>query len=121
MKISEVLAQLASIKPHSYPDETLYGWLSQLEWLIYEEVMLSHKDAPEQPPEPYEVGGEDVDLMVPDPYSKLYLSFLAAKIDFSNGDYGRYNNDMVMYNTDLQTYTDWYNRKHMPIQKPLRW
>ena len=42
-------------------------------------------------------------------------------IDFANGDYGRYNNDMVMYNTDLQAYTDWYNRKHMPLQKPLRW
>ena len=121
MKLSEALAQLAAVKPHSYADETLYGWLTELEWLIYEEVALTHRDAPEAPPAPYTVGGEDAELMVPDPYSKLYISFLAARIDFSNGDYGRYNNDMMMYNADLQAYTDWYNRRRLPLQQPLRW
>ena len=58
----------------------------------------------------------DTVLMVPEPYSDVYVKYLAAQIDYHNAEFARYNNSMVMYNMALTAFADWYNRTHMPLQ-----
>ena len=72
---------------------------------------------PAEPPAPYDIKEPDAVLLVPEPYSMLYLYYLTAQIDFLNGELARYNNSMVMYNTALSTYADYVNRTRMPLQR----
>ena len=36
------------------------------------------------------------------------------QIDYTNGEYDKYNNSAEMYNTAWQAYANYYNRNHMP-------
>ena len=58
----------------------------------------------------------DTVLMVPDPYSSLYIKYLTAQIDFYNNEIARYNNSMAMFHVALSAFVDAYNRTHMPKQ-----
>lgn len=131
MTINEAITQVGALKPHQYTDDQLIRWLSNLDTQLWEDVVKWHhfpmvkgedgKCHPDFPAHgPY---AEDVDvdqvLMVPDPYSDLYPKYLAAQIDYHNGDIARYNNSMVMYNVALQSYTNYLNRTYLPLQ--LAW
>ena len=91
---------------------------------------LSGAPAPQSPPPqppaqgsgglpipPYDIRQPDRPLLVPDPYSELYGHYLAAQIDYLNGETTRYNNAMVRYNTALSTYADHVNRTCAPLQR----
>jgi len=58
----------------------------------------------------------DTVLLVPEPYSSLYVKYIAAQVDYYNGEIGRYNNSMVMFNMALASFADFYNRTNMPRQ-----
>ena len=57
------------------------------------------------------------ELLVPAPYDEIYLFWLESKIDYWNGEVGKYNNSITMYNTAYSAYEKYYNRTHKPIQK----
>ena len=46
--------------------------------------------------------------------------YLMGMIAYSNGETERYQNSMIMFNSNYKEYADWYNRTHKPIQKPLK-
>lgn len=139
MTIQEAIDGITELKPHAYTDLKLAGWLSNLDRQIWRDVISWHEntavavdydddgvlitDMPE--PDKYEMVagvGEapdtapDVTLMVGEPYTDLYLMYLAAQIDYWNGEIGRYNNSMTMYNSKLAEYGNDYNRTHTPKQ-----
>lgn len=117
MTILEAITQLQSVKPHQYDDETVIRWLSELDNQIYNEVVKWNKDCEDIPHGPYDPNGDLGDtLMVPSPYSDIYIKYLAAQVDYFNGEIARYNNSMVMYNVALSSFADWWNREHMPRQ-----
>jgi len=58
----------------------------------------------------------DTVLLVPEPYSGLYVKYIAAQVDYYNGEIGRYNNSMVMFNMALAQFIDYYNRTNMHRQ-----
>ena len=61
-------------------------------------------------------------LAVPDMYGSIYIHYITAQIDIANGDITRYSNNMILYNSILSAYSDWYIRTHMPEQRgKLRW
>lgn len=116
MKILEAITQLQGIKPNQYDDETHIRWLSDLDGLIFNEIIRWHEGADEVPHGPYSTDDLDTELLVQEPYSDVYIKYLAAQVDFFNAEMARYNNSMVMFNVALSTYADWYNRTHPPIQ-----
>lgn len=58
----------------------------------------------------------DTVLLVPEPYSNLYVKYLAAQVDYFNGELARYDNSMTLFNAALSAFADWYNRNNMPRQ-----
>lgn len=54
------------------------------------------------------------ELLVPAPYDDIYVRWLEAQVDYANGEYGKYNNSITMYNSAYAEYANYYNRKHMP-------
>lgn len=108
MRILDAVTQVRAIKPNPYPDEVLVRWLGEADGLIWEEFLCKMRGGGVQPMLPYEATqyGMEQELLVPDPYSGIYSHYLAAQIDYHNGDIDRYNNAMVRYNNALSAYTD---------------
>lgn len=64
-------------------------------------------------------GEEERELVVPIPYTDIYIYYLAAMIDFYNGDSGRYNDSMAMFNRAWDEYAAHYRATHKPKQTNL--
>lgn len=60
---------------------------------------------------------EEEKLLVPAPYDEVYIRWLEAQIDYANGEYGRYNNSMTMFNASYSAFRNYWNRTHMPKGK----
>ena len=94
-------------------------YLTEIEQLIHSEILMNHVHTPEQETVPAYT--EDTDpgtvLIVPDPYSMVYVYWLMSKIDIQNQEDGRYNIDRTHFENAYETMSDWWTRKHMPIQK----
>jgi hypothetical protein len=107
-------------------------WISNLEERIIHEVIETHelhegeqpgREDPDGKPSEFHAYSEedkDVELLVPDPYSELYVYYIFSMIDFHNGETDRYSNSMIMYNNAYSNWFNHYNRTHMPKGVPLR-
>jgi hypothetical protein len=115
MTIMEALHRIDELKPNSYSQAEKIKWLSSLDGVIKSEIIDTHE------------GGEDIafsgypddadlitELLVPAPYDDIYLKWLEAQIDYTNGEYGKYNNSLIAYNDAYDLYQRHYNRTHMP-------
>lgn len=115
MKIIEAINRVNLLKPNTYSQSEKVRWLSALDGIVKTEIIDKHE------------GGEDItfveyddttptttDLLVPAPYDDIYLFWLEAKIDYWNGEYGKYNNSISMYNTAIANYEKHYNSTHLP-------
>lgn len=115
MTINEAITRLRDIKPSQYSDDVLVGWLSEVEQKVFLENIVWHEGASENPLFPYDPATDkDTVLLIPEPYSTVYLRYLEAQMDYYQGEYARYVNSMTMFNTALSEYVDYYNRTHMP-------
>jgi hypothetical protein len=117
MTIMEAVVALQELKPHQYDEATIVRWLSNLDGLLYNEAVKWHEGTEGLPHGPYGPESDmDAVLMVPEPYSDVYIQYLSAQIEYHNGETGRYQNAMVMYNMALSAAQDYLNRTRMPRQ-----
>ena len=118
MKIIEAINIVDNEKPNTYTQADKLKWLSEVEGRIKREIIDTHKDS-----EGIEFSGEYTDadinkeLIVGSPYDDLYIRFMEAYIDYSNGEYTKYNNSMQMFNAKFSSFETYYNRHHMPLGK----
>lgn len=116
MRIIEAISEIDSLKPNNYTQHDKVAWLSRLDHMVKTEIIDTHEGAEETDFEGY-TDETDVDtvLLIPAPYDEVYLRWLEAEIDYVNGEYGRYNNSMAMFNTSYSAFRNYYNRTHMPL------
>ena len=121
MKILEAITKIDALKPNTYTQTDKIKWLSNLDGIIKTQIIDTHEGA-----EDIVFNGYDDDinlnteLLVPDTYSDVYIRYLEAQIDYANGEYGKYNNSMAMYNTAYSAFERFYNRTHMPKGKKFK-
>ena len=131
MTINKVLALVDEIDANTYDTKVKIGWLSKLDGRVFNDIILTHEhelvdDGTEEGNliEPtfsgYSDASLDTELLIADTYSDVYTDYLMAMIAYSNGETERYQNSMIMFNTNYREYANWYNRTHKPIQKPLK-
>ncbi|MBR5313800.1 MAG: hypothetical protein IKU45_00110, partial [Clostridia bacterium] len=66
---------------------------------------------------PYtEKSQEDVDLIVPEPYSELYMKYLTMKKDLYFSDISRYNNSLLLFSTAYADFQNYYNSQNLPVK-----
>lgn len=122
MKIIEAINNLDSLKHNTYSQSDKVAWLSRLDSMVKKMIIDTHE------------GGEDVvftgydettdpetELLVPAPFDEVYLRWMEAQIDYSNGEYKKYNNAILMYHTAYEAYKNYYNRTHMPKGESLKY
>ena len=119
MTVEEVIERIRAIKPSGYDDDMLTEWVCQLEAHIHEDIVQRCEDAPERP----DFSADDrsrIELVAPFPYDEIYLKWLQAKVDYWNGEYDRYQNDMVMYQYAWNQFSAYWMREHMPLKTEIQ-
>lgn len=114
MTIGEVIAQVDELKPNLFQQHMKIKWLSDVEGNVIREVINTH----DRKEGPMVFQGYDTDveeLLVPEPYTDLYVYYLMAQIDFAQAEYDRYNNTTIRFNEAYDRFRRWYNREHRPI------
>lgn len=115
MTITEAIRMIDAMKPNSYSDADKVAWLSKLDGAIKKEIIDTHEDSENIVFDGYnEDTPMDTELLVKAPYDDIYLYWLESRIDYYNGEYGRYNNTVTTYNAAYSAYERFYNRAHMP-------
>ena len=115
MTIIEAIQAADAMKPNSYTELEKVAWLSKLDGAIKKEIIDTHEDGENIVFDGYnESTPTDTELLVKAPYDDIYLYWLESRIDYYNGEYGRYNNTVTTYNEAYSAYERFYNRAHMP-------
>lgn len=121
MTISEAINRIDAIKPNGFSQDEKVKWLSTLDSTIKTEIIDTHE------------GSDDIEfneyteetllttkLLVSAPYDEIYLYWLESKINYWNGETGKYNNSIAMFNTAYSAFERYYNRTHKPKSKALK-
>ena len=119
MNIQEALDFADQMKPNMMSRQVKIAYLQEIDQLIYEEILLKHEHTQEQEVMPeYDTDTPDgTELLVPDPYSMLYVYWLMSKIDLLNMEMDKYNNDRALFENAYDTMSDWWTRTKMPVRR----
>lgn len=122
MKIIEVINQIDSLKHNTYSKRDKIAWLSRLDSMIKRLIIDTHEGSDGVTYEGYtDTTDPETELLVPAPFDEIYLRWLEAQIDYANGEYDKYNNSILMYQTAYDGYANYYNRNHMPKGKAFKY
>ena len=119
MTLQEVLDITDEMKPNMMARYLKIKYIKEIEQLIHAEIVLKHEhaEALEAKPEYDENTDPGTVLLVPEPYSMVYVYWLMSKIDIQNQEDARYNVDRAHFENAYDTMSDWWTREHMPVQK----
>ena len=115
MKINEAIQEIDNLKFNAFTQDQKVGWLSRLDNMVKTQIIDTHEGG-----EGVSFTGYDSDtnlqteLLIPSPFDAVYLRWLEAQIDYSNGEMDRYNISITMFNTEFEAFEAWYHRNHMP-------
>ena len=122
MKIIEAINRLDALKHNTYTQSDKVNWLSRVDHMVKRHIIDTHEGAEDVLFSGYDDSTDlDTELLVPAPYDDLYLRWMEAMIDFHNGEYGKYNNAVDMFNTSYEGYQSYYNRTHMPKGRKFKY
>ena len=121
MRIIDAINRIDSLLFNTYTTSDKISWLSKLDTMVKKNIVDTHE------------GGENVtfvgytddtdqetELLVPAPYDEMYIRWLEAQIHYTNGEYNKYNNAIIMFNTQYESFESYYNRNHMPLARGRR-
>jgi len=115
MTIRDAIRRVDDIKPNSFPDETKFRWLNDLEGRLAFNVFLMA--GAELRYFQYRWPGDlDTELLVQPPHDDIYPALLTAKIDGANGEFELYQNAMSAYNELYGDFVRWFARTYEPAQ-----
>ena len=118
MTIMGAINHVDAVKPNGYSQTEKIKWLSTLDGIVKAEIIDTHEGGESISFKEYdEMTALTQKLLVPHPYDDVYIKWLEAQIDYANGEYGKYNNSITMYNTAYSAFEKYYNRTHKPISK----
>lgn len=143
MTLMGAINHIDAIKPNAYSQTEKVKWLSTLDGLVFEQIWATHEDADIYKDVEVEEGEEkplldfyekdkngvvcfkgynsttplSTELLVKAPFDEIYIKWLEAQIDYTNGEFQKYNNSMTMFKDAYEGYEKQYNRTHMPISK----
>lgn len=123
MTILEAIQGIDALKPNGYTETMKIQWLSVCDGIIKKEILDGYEGA-----EQIEFNGyndeteKTTELLVKPPYdSEIYIAWLESKIDYSDGDYAKYNNSTLRFNDTLNAFRNAYNREHTHKQTNIKY
>lgn len=122
MKIIEAINRIDSLKHNTYSQNDKVAWLSRLDGMVKRLIIDTHEGGEEVIFTGYDDSTDmSTELLVPAPFDEVYLRWLEAQIDYTNGEYDKYNNAILMYQAAYDGYANYYNRTHMPKGNAIKY
>ncbi len=116
MTPAEAIARADALRPNSFSYAQKLSWVSALDAAVTAEVINTHDGGEWVDFKGYsEESAPRTELLIPAPYDEVYLRYIEAQMDYSNGEYDRFNNSNAMYAAALGAFVNHYNRTHMPL------
>lgn len=110
----------AKVKKNTHTDldrSEFTNLLNRIEGIIYNEIILTHEN-----PDNIDFNGYDDNtdgdtvLIAPDTFAQLYFHYIGMNIDILTGEIERQANSASQFSAAYQSFADWYNRTHLPLQ-----
>lgn len=103
MTIQELLTKVQEEKPNTFGNEKLIKFINEIEPEVAEQLLLT---------EVPEYSGNDLaeELLAPDPYSRLYISYVKSQIDYANEEYPSYQLNQDQHVQDFADFAAWVVR-----------
>lgn len=120
MTIQEAIELVDRAEPNMVTPEQKIIWLSRLDAQIFREVFLTHEGLePGASFDGYDEGTDpSTELLVKAPDDNgIYVNYLEAEIHKQNHEIGKYNQSITLFGDAYSTFTSWFNRTHMPVQR----
>lgn len=105
MKINDAIAKAGELRLNAISEEQKYTWVYELECSVCE--MMGKEPPRKEFP-------KDIELAMPEAHEDVYVKYLAAKIDYYNGETALYANDLAIYNEAMEAARAWYIRNNRP-------
>lgn len=104
MTVNDLLHTVRAAKATAQSDAMLIQYLNEIEGRAQTDVMgIAPEDTVEHS-NGYEI------LLIPAPHDKLYIYYLMAMVDFGDGEYQKYQNELEMANTAFSEWAKWWQR-----------
>ena len=117
--IQEAIDKVDLLKPNAFPPEQKKEWLSNLDKKVWHEIYLTHEG--QTPVTCFTGYNQDTDtgtkLLVPEPYTDVYLHWMSAQMDLANMESAKYAQNRQLFNAAYQDFGDFWRRTHMPKMK----
>lgn len=121
MTIIEAIRNLDSLKHNTFTQPDKIRWLSTVDETVKKEIIDNCVGADKVSFKGYTTDtNENTVLLIPAPYDEAYLRWMEAQIDYANGEYGKYNNAMAMFNTVFDAFAKYYARNNTPVSHGRR-
>lgn len=121
MTLIEAISQVNVAKPNGYTQSEKTRWLSILDGTVKAEIIDTHEGAEGIAFDGYDDNTDiQTELLIPYPFDDIYVRWLEMQIDYTNGEYSKYNNSKTMFNEAYSAFENYYNRHHMPIGKKFK-
>lgn len=120
MRLQQAIDRVDEIRPNMQSRELKIAALSELDGLIWRELIDKHYLLPGEyirlSVMPEYDGDTDpgTKLLVPPPYDNIYTYWLMSKIDEQTLEQEKYNSDREMFNASYDSFSDYWTRTHMP-------
>lgn len=121
MKMIEAITKLDALKFNTYTQSDKVEWLSRLDNMVKKHIIDTHEGWENVIFTGYDDSTDlQTELLVLAPHDEIYLRWMEAQIDYHNGEYDKYNNAIIMFNTAYEAYQAFYTRNHLPVSRGRR-
>lgn len=114
MTIDKAVNEINDLVHTHFQRPKMVEWLSAADGIVQKAVIDAHEGGSCVFPGYTDETPGDTELLVPAPYDECYIHWLASKIHYANGEYTKYNNSVLMFETELQKFKNEYKKTHTP-------
>ena len=107
MTIQGLINKVKEEKPNTFTDAKLLSFVNEIETEVAEQLCEDFT--------PYTAVDSTI-LLAPDPYSRLYVSYVKAMIDYSNEEYASYQLNQMQHVQDFTDFINWIVREQVAVE-----
>lgn len=114
MTLSGLITEVNTLRPNQFSNDIKTGWVNEIEAKAVKDV-INRAQGNDEEFDPYVYqSDQSTVLLIPDTHKDVYITFLFAKIDYTQNEIDRYNADSVMHAGAWREYAAEYRREHLP-------
>ncbi|MBQ9531145.1 MAG: hypothetical protein IJR70_03625 [Eubacterium sp.] len=111
--LDEVISYFDEQCPNQYSRENKIAWISELDEIIFENIIKNRENPEISTFTPYDSETEGTqELLVPFMFREIYRYFIEKSVAYTNRETIAYNNALQMFEAYYDNYFSWYNRNH---------